>query len=304
MSEKSLCVWDVTLAAAAVEAETLRKFLPRVAKKWCFQTEKAPSGYVHYQIRLSLIKKKRQGELVAFLKSCEDWWDAAQTGQSMNVSPTSNPGTKGFNYIMKDDTRIDGPWSDVTEKEAESKFLSFGVSRIDAEGLRPWMETILESCQVYDARKINILHDVKGGLGKSAFAEWLEYYDHAYEIPPFRLMEDIMAFVMCQDRKPCYILDLPRGMVKSKMADFISGIECLKNGVAYDKRYHGKKRRQNRPVIWMFANNDFDSSLLTKDRWNYWHVNRDTDELVEGKEPADRVVAHPNLDELMDDLSE
>ena len=99
MSDKSLCVWDVTLAAAAVESETLRKFLPRVAKKWCFQTERAPSGYVHYQIRLSLIKKKRQGELVAFLQSCEDWWDAAQTGQSMNVSPTSNPGTKGFNLF-------------------------------------------------------------------------------------------------------------------------------------------------------------------------------------------------------------
>lgn len=135
--------------------------------------------------------------------------------------------------------------------------------------------------------------DLPGGLGKSAFAEWLEYHSHAYEIPPFRLMEDIMQFVMCQERQSCYIIDLPRGMKESKMADFVSGIECLKNGVAYDKRYSGKKRRQNRPVIWLFGNNDFDSRLLTKDRWQYWHVNPWTKELVSGKDEEGKYSENP-----------
>eukprot|EP01043_Picozoa_sp_COSAG02_P134546 COSAG02_NODE_72712_length_182_cov_17.855422_1_plen_53_part_10 len=28
------------------------------------------------------------------------------------VTPTSNPGTKSFNYVMKIPSRIEGPWAD------------------------------------------------------------------------------------------------------------------------------------------------------------------------------------------------
>ena len=49
--------------------------------------------------------------------------------------------------------------------------------------------------------------------------------------------------------KPGYAVDLPRGMNKKGLADFYSGIEVIKKGVAYDKRYSAKKKRFNRPVI-------------------------------------------------------
>ena len=37
--------------------------------------------------------------------------------------------------------------------------------------------------------------------------------------------------------RKAYAIDLPRGMNKKGLADFYSGIEVIKNGVAYDKRY-------------------------------------------------------------------
>eukprot|EP01043_Picozoa_sp_COSAG02_P132006 COSAG02_NODE_69887_length_198_cov_19.171717_1_plen_38_part_01 len=37
MSDQHLCVWDVTLDAAAVEQQVLKTFLPGIAKKWVFQ---------------------------------------------------------------------------------------------------------------------------------------------------------------------------------------------------------------------------------------------------------------------------
>eukprot|EP01043_Picozoa_sp_COSAG02_P131896 COSAG02_NODE_69772_length_198_cov_27.727273_1_plen_63_part_10 len=30
----------------------------------------------------------------------------------MRVTPTSNPGTKSFNYVMKIPSRIEGPWAE------------------------------------------------------------------------------------------------------------------------------------------------------------------------------------------------
>jgi hypothetical protein len=60
-------------------------------------------------------------------------------------------------------------------------------------------------------------------------------------------MEDIMEFVMNFKAYPSYSVDMPRGMKKDKLGEFYSGLECLKNGYAYDKRYEGKRRRFDRP---------------------------------------------------------
>ena len=38
-----------------------------------------------------------------------------------------------------------------------------------------------------------------------------------------------------------------RGMETDKLADLYSGIEIIKNGCAYDKRYHAKKTWFHRP---------------------------------------------------------
>lgn len=63
---------------------------------------------------------------------------------------------------------------------------------------------------------------------------------------------------------------MPRGMKKDKLADFYSGIEVIKNGVAYDKRYTAQKIRFNRPRVFVFTNTLPEFNLMSKDRWKVW----------------------------------
>ena len=62
-------------------------------------------------------------------------------------------------------------------------------------------------------------------------------------------------------------------MKKDKLGDFYSGIEVIKNGVAYDKRYKAHKVRFNRPRMFVFTNMLPNFSFMSKDRWNVWEVN-------------------------------
>ena len=78
--------------------------------------------------------------------------------------------------------------------------------------------------------------------------------DHDMASPADTIMCDIMEFAHSFPAQKAYIIDMPRGMKKDKLADFYAGLESIKNGVTYDKRYVGKKRRMDRPQIMVFTN--------------------------------------------------
>jgi len=61
-------------------------------------------------------------------------------------------------------------------------------------------------------------------------------------------------------------------MRKEKLYDFYSGIESLKNGYMYDKRYQFKDRWIDRPQIIIFSNMMPDFSMLSQDRWKVWQI--------------------------------
>ena len=139
-------------------------------------------------------------------------------------------------------------------------------------GLRQWQTQVKDLISVYDDRTIIMIVDVEGNCGKSAFAEYMEYEGLAYEIPPMRLMEDIMACCMSIPTQTCYMVDLPRAMKKDKLSDFFSGLECLKNGVMYDKRYKFKKKRIDCPQVIVFSNKYPDKNYLSPDRWKMYNI--------------------------------
>lgn len=125
---------------------------------------------------------------------------------------------------------------------------------------------------VFDDRAIDLIYDNVGNIGKSIFSEYCEYNDLAEEVPPYRLMDDIFQWVCSRATKKAYIFDMPRGMKKDKLGDFYSGIEVIKNGVAYDKRYNAKKIRFDRPRIFVFTNTLPKLELMSMDRWRLWEV--------------------------------
>lgn len=260
-----LCTYDFT---CSVELCPDRAFLQTTlngwCKKWVFQKEKGESGYEHWQGRVSLIHKKRIKEIVAQIKIPGIHW-----------SPTSKAVHEGqnFNYVMKIDTRIEGPWSD--QDFTEPPPLTRQLKAFMKHKRWPWQDKVLEWCNEEEDRYIRLINDTIGNAGKSILAEYIEYIEAGYEVPPFRLMEDIMACAMSIGAQKCYLIDMPRAMKKDKLSEFYAGLEALKNGVAYDKRYKFKKRRFDRPQIIVFTNRDPCWDYMSLDRWQVWDMQAD-----------------------------
>jgi hypothetical protein len=261
-----LATWDFRYNADTFEThEEVIETLKGVAKKYVFQLEQGDNGYRHYQGRLSLIKKRRKAEKHLLLKLFKD-------KPPNYLEPTTNAEHllgESF-YVIKDDTRLEGPWRDT---DPEPPIITKQLEGFMGKELYPYQKQLYHMTQEFDERKIDLLYDRNGNIGKSLFAEYCEYKGVAEEIPPFRMMDDIFQWVCTRPIKPCYIIDMPRGMKKDKLADLYSGIEVVKNGVAYDKRYHAKKIRFNRPRIFVFTNMLPCFDLMSKDRWNVWEIN-------------------------------
>lgn len=241
--------------------------------KWVFQKEQGEeTDYVHWQIRGHLYKPKRVNDAVRCLSP--EYWNA-------HVSVTTSGVHHGnkFNYVMKADTRVEGPWSDLERPVV--KVMTRQLEEFIKRGIEyQWHQDALDLLIVPDNRSILLIIDKKGGSCKSLFAEYLEYKDIAFELPPLRAMEDLMQFAFGFKDQPAYLIDMPRGMKKDKLGDFYAGIECLKNGVLWDKRYNAKKRRMSRPNIIVFSNAEPVWDLMSLDRWRCF-IMQDDKTLIE-----------------------
>lgn len=263
----SIRMYDYTIPTNIYDIPTLKAKLRQSCKRWVFQEEKGDkTDYNHYQIRLSLKVKKRFKTLLSERKKGQDWLKG-------HFSPTSNPTyyTGNMFYVMKEETRVSGPYKDTDD----IKHITQQMKWFNGQKLRPFQEEIIKESKLFDMRKINLIWDTTGCCGKSLLSEYMEYHDLAEEVPPFRLMDDIFQWVATRPIRPCYIVDMPRGMKKDRLGDFYSGIEVIKNGVAYDKRNRAKKVRFNRPRIFIFTNTLPRFDMMSQDRWEVWKIKKD-----------------------------
>ena len=253
-------VWDVTWSWCDKEPWTA--FFKSYAKKWAFQKEQGASGYLHGQGRFSLTTKKRLDELKVLMD--------ANSLSGYHLSPTSATTAKSGDlfYVVKMDTRVEGPWTDKDVEE--EKIMTKQLKKIMDGTLYPYQKSIVEYLKEWEDRKILCIIQPSGDVGKSGFCEYLEYKDLAFEIPAMNDMQDIMQCVMGLPKKwTAFTIDMPKAMKKDRLAPFFAGLESLKNGVAYDKRYAFKKRRMDRPHIIVFTNSMPDTDLLSEDRWDF-----------------------------------
>lgn len=277
--ENACWVWEVVIAqhhedyAKDLTRDDVMKTLSEYCKKWTFQLERGEeTGYLHFQGRVSLIKKRRQGE---FAKLFNHTWGFR--GKVL-VTAKENYDKEAF-YCMKADTRVEGPWkeTDYWQRPPKTPQLNFFNER----GIQPWMNQIIRSVkeQDWNMREINIVINHSGNMAKSLFCEYMEYEGLGFEVPPINSFDDMMQAVHGVPPQKCYLVDMPRAMDKRKLQQFFSGIEYLKNGVTYDKRYAFKKRRMARPHIWVFTNSIPKKKLLSADRWVLWQFTEKVDGL-------------------------
>lgn len=275
------CRWDFTLWDE-ISANEVRKTLKEYCKKYCFQQEQGEkSGGIHFQGRFSLKLKKRSPEVVKLFS--KHW-------KGFHVTPTSNENKDNDFYVLKEDTRIDGPFTDLNEiyipKDVENM-----------KELWPFQKKIFNDHKIYDERTINMVIDTIGNKGKTRCTRYCCINGDAEEIPFAKDFRDIMRMSYDLGPRKCYFIDLPRALPKDRMKEFFAGLEKLKSGYAFDDRHRLKVRRFDPPNIYIFSNIYPDTSLLSKDMWKIWTINEDKelvpynddtiDALLEVKQPIE-----------------
>lgn len=254
--ETQVRVVDVTISAEN-DRELLKKLIIKYCDKYVYQLEKGEqTGFEHYQCRFHLKEKQRPAAFAAKLHD-------SLTGY-VHVSPTSKENTGNNFYIVKDATRLEGPWS------SEDKPVLKTVSKMTQ--LHPWQQSLIDATKDYDDRCIHVVIDYVGNHGKSSLCKYMWYHHQAQPVPPMQKAEDLVQFVMSMPQSRTYLIDMPRAMKKRHLYEFYSGIETIKNGMLYDKRYKGCFRYIDEPNIIVFTNSPPKLKYLSKDRWKLWTI--------------------------------
>ena len=148
-----VCLFDFTMAETCLASDyherglTLVASLRMLSKKYVFQLERGESGYVHWQGRVSLIKKKRLHEAVSLFHRLECF-------KNVHLSVTTTNVMEGltFNYVMKIDSWIE-PYRFMDTDE--QLYLPRQVREIHT--LYPWQSHIIEHANDWDTRAINTI---------------------------------------------------------------------------------------------------------------------------------------------------
>lgn len=276
MSVHACATWDFRITKRDLSHLDVIQGLEGIAKQYVFQLEEGDSGYIHYQGRMSLIKKRRATEKQKIL-------DLFQTWKPEYLQPTTNPEhqSTSFSYVIKADTRIAGPWTDADKPK--DVYIPRQYRNINPEtDLRPFQQTIWNNTQnpdLFDSRSINLVYCERGNKGKSTIAHLCRIKANCIVIPA--IINDAKELIqvacdMCMDSKNrcpnTVFVDLPRAINKDRLYGLYSAIEVIKDGYLYDVRHHFKCWDIDSPHVWVFTNVMPDLAMLSLDRWNVWTI--------------------------------
>lgn len=232
-------------------------------KAWCFQKEQGEqTDYVHFQGVVSL-KVRRTVSSIKTLISASEW--TLPSYFEPVADATVKSGSEAF-YVTKPETRVAGPWSDKADVPI---YIPRHVRDIT---LYPWQQAIADSGKEYDSRRIDLVLDKSGNLGKSTLCAYLRTHKLGRGIPFMNDYKDLLRMVMDMPKAPLYIVDMPRAISKERLFQLWSAIETVKSGYAFDDRYHFREEDFDRPRIWVFTNSEPDLTMLSADMWRFWEV--------------------------------
>lgn len=275
------CTFDFTLFDDKNVYE-VRNILKEISKRYTFQKEKGEkTERLHFQGRFSLKIRKREPELAKLLR--DKGWD------KFNISITCTKNRDNSFYVMKEESRMEGPFTDENDI-----FIPKDILKI--KELRPWQKTLIDTLNTYDERTIDVIFDEKGNIGKSTLTRFMMLYHDAELLPFCNDYKDIMRMAYDIGPKKTYLIDMPRAISKEKLFQFFSGVETLKSGYCYDDRYCFKRRLFDRPRICIFTNTFPDTTLLSKDMWKIWKIDNNCN-LVEYKNEVEEELEN-DLDNL------
>lgn len=233
------------------EPNELWENLDRYCKELYFQLEEGEeTGYMHWQGCFSLYEKERLAQakdIVGF--------------EQVKLLPIKN-WHAAKNYVMKNRTRIAGPWTKAT------------VFIKTITTLWPWQRALeMHLEDEPDDRTITWIWRDQGSLGKSAFCKYMAVKHNATILTNGKTAD--IAFIL-PDNPKIIIFDLPRssedGYGGSNRKFNYTALEKIKDGMLMSSKYKSKIKMFNSPHIIVFANWPPDTTALSEDRWDIVHM--------------------------------
>lgn len=242
--------WDE--AAAMNWHRALETTYMDYAKHYMFQLEKGETtGTYHFQGTMNLKERVRPKALAIKLNDIF---------KGIRVVATSTNGVKALQeYCMKDDTRVQGPWSDSPVYRGQD---------LPTELLPYQKQLEMYILGQVNPREIIWIYDIFGNSGKSIWAKYM-YFHHKVMKLTWGDTSNMINVIYKTGAQRAYIFDLSRTKPKAfSNQDLYSAIEDIKNGYIVNSKYETGILTMNPPHIVVLANHLPDTTAISADRWN------------------------------------
>lgn len=228
--------WDLTVSKEKASREAVKEWCKTNCKQWVFQEEiGAETGYAHYQCRVNLVEKARRPGVPK--EWCANW-----SATSVNVVK----GKRTFQYVIKSETRVAGPWSD----RDEAGYLPRDVP----ENLLDWQHELLQRLEEQNGRQILFMADPEGGTGKTTLLRYMASRG-AVVVPPYCDTPQQMAgfFYAAASQDPSKVMnvifDIPRSLTYKIWQKVAITVEAIKDGWASDGRMSARFMMCEKPKV-------------------------------------------------------
>lgn len=249
------------------EIDKFESWCDQYCKKWAFQHEKSKKGMHHLQAIVSMQVKARTSTIINLIAE-ECGWEHSH----VHVSPSNERSHGSFSYVLKDKTRVAGPWASVSLNSLAP------VKILETDNLFTWQKICYNICTgPSDDRTVYNFLNRSGGFGKTQFLKYIASH-HPKEVgllPSMGTAIQILTSVVQLGSRHCFILDLPRSafLTEDKQGEIMHAIEKIKDGVIITPMY-GKVQQLiiNHPNVVIFSNEGL--SGLTQSRWKTFDMDQ------------------------------
>lgn len=274
-SRKPLKFWSLTLShnyTDEVPHGRVQSIFEEFTSQWCFQAEAgAEAQKLHYQCRM-IMPEAQMTETMIHLFEMRGY-----DRQDVTFIPESNnsiaQGGLSF-YVMKDDTRVAGPWHDPEYKPNKRKRYEGNDLACMNEPF-PFQAKIIEMIkETPNDRDIIWWYNQAGCAGKSKLMKYLRFTSDEVARVPMGSATQIKTAVIEKGPHRTYMVDLPRVRgADERQQELFSALEEIKNGWVESPMY-GKNAEllMEPPHVHIFSNELPNLSHCSLDRWKVYII--------------------------------
>lgn len=246
-----------------IDRDDIEMILSSIAEDYWFQLERGEEkGKLHFQ---ALIYHKQRTRDTAIAKEMREFFEKDKL-ESMHVSASNKARKAALNrYVTKQDTRVDGPWSNKPIKQA---YNGEDLMMIRESPL-PMQKEILDRLEKEpDDRKVVYIWSEKGNNGKTKLVKYLAFHKLA-KCLGVNNADRLASAVVKAGEQRAYFFDLPRTVdSKKSLTAVFETIECVKNGMIIDNMYGADNTLfMMPPHVFVFSNAPPPLKMLSADRW-------------------------------------